>query len=166
MIHDCVKKDQLEHMRQDIEHLSHRVNGYEDDEGMYANVKSILKNQENNRSWIKGAVYSFSIFIITLFYFGVTDHNKIQDFPDNYISKLALNQVVMELKQQTAAMTRIVNSPNIDSLLVYRYELKEIQNSSSFDRMMKATRGSYAPVKIDTFDMNEALKRIYKKLKQ
>ena len=125
----------------EIKLLKTRMNGDEDAQGTFADVKQILKNQESNRSWIKGSVFTFTGFIIMLFYFGITDHNKIMEFPDTYISKSALNQVVMELKQQTAVMTRIVNSPNIDSLLVYRYELSELQQHSSFDQMMKAVRG-------------------------
>ncbi len=121
--------------------IDKRMNGDEDNQGTFSDVKQILKNQEANRSWIKGSVFTFGTFVLMLFYFGITDHNKIQEFPDTYLSKSILTQVVAELKQQTAIMTKIVNSPNLDSLLVYRAELKELQQNSSFDRMMRATRG-------------------------
>lgn len=121
--------------------LKKRMNGDEDAQGTFADVKQILKNQEANRSWIKGSVFTFGTFVLMLFYFGITDHNKIQEFPETYLSKSIMNQVVSELKQQTAIMTKIVNSPGLDSLLTYRMELRELQQNSSFDRMMRATRG-------------------------
>lgn len=129
-----------------------RMNGDEDSIGIFSDVKTIVKNQEANKLWLRGSVFAFSTLILLLIYVGITDHNKIQDFPRDYLSKQSLNGVISELKQQTVIMTRIVNSPNIDSLLFYRKELNELQQNSEFDRMRATTRSGDAstPTKRDS----------------
>ena len=125
-----------------------RVNGTEDDPGMFTDIhlineklNGLIKVQENNKLWSRGSVFAFGLFILGLIYFGVTDHNAITALPDflkeTYYNKDATRQM-LEVQSQLNIMLQNADMNNSRDIEKIRIELEK------FDKLfipMRTTRG-------------------------
>lgn len=101
--HDtCIKEEQIELIRKNVEKLE--VKSYSDSEAIAIineKLNGIIKRQDDNKLWIRGAVFGFAIFIFGLIYYGITDHNSVQALPKILNSFVTYDDFMKYLKDQS-----------------------------------------------------------------
>lgn len=146
--HYCIKGDQIDMNAGNIEILFKRINGDGIDPGMFTSLhlineklNGLIEVQKNNKLWVRGAVFAFSLFILGLIYFGITDHNAINAMPDylkeNYYNKEASRQM-LEVQSQLNIMLQNADYNNSKDIEKIRIELEKYDK---FFTPMRATRG-------------------------
>ena len=141
----CPKQNQIDHMQKDIE--KHESKIYDDgglaQTNLLINEKLnwIIKKQENNKLWIRGSVFGFTLFVLGLIYYGITDHNAITAMPDylkeNYYNKEASRQM-LEVQSQLNIMLQNADMNNSKDIEKIRIELEKYDK---FFTPMRTTRG-------------------------
>lgn len=135
--HDCIKKEQIEEMKKDVEHLSHRVNGYEEEPGIYADIKTIIRNQKKNLSWVMGSVFTFTPTFLFIAFVALMDHFKISDMPYRYIDRVFINQV-LENQSKLNYMLQTADLQNTKDIEAINKQLQMMNKQFDF---MRVTRG-------------------------
>lgn len=128
--------------KEEIRLTGKRVNGTEDDPGIFSDVKTILANQKKTTTWLTAIFCTCFLLICGMVYWGITDHNKIADMPTFLYAKFVDKE---DFNVATANQTKLnymlmtTDSNNRKDVDLLMQELERIRNSYNY---IGATRGA------------------------
>jgi hypothetical protein len=137
---ECTEKYRLEHIEKDITEINKEIKG-NGDPGLHdvvlksdEKLNAIIKRQDNTWKW----AVPLAIFLLGNMGWSIVDHYKVNNFPQDYVSKKYYDMYVNELRNEVKI---ILNSKLETKKDVLTLQEKLINNDTLFN-YLKVTRSA------------------------